>query len=220
MNQAIGQVLPLAVAVSISPIPIIAVVLMLGTPRARLNGPAFVLGWIVGLGALGTLVLLVSSSVDASEDSEPAAWVSWFMLALGALVLLLALKQWRGRNAAKEQPKWMQTVDRFTPVRAFGMGVLLSGVNPKNLLLTVAAAAAIAATGISAAQQELALAVFVVFGTLGPAIPVALYFVPGERSKKLLDGLNSWMAANNAVIMAVLLLVIGVKLVGDGIAGL
>jgi threonine/homoserine/homoserine lactone efflux protein len=220
MNQAIGQVLPLAVAVSISPIPIIAVVLMLGTPRARVNGPAFVLGWIIGLGALGTLILVVSSGADAYEDGEPAAWVSWLKLALGVLVLLVALKQWRGRHAAKEQPKWMQTVDHFTPVKAFGMAVLLSAVNPKNLLLTVAAAAAIAETGISAAQQELALAIFVVLGTVGPAIPVAIHLVLGERSKKLLDGLNSWMAANNAVIMAVIMLIIGVKLVGDGIAGL
>ena len=211
---------PHTVAVSISPIPIIAVVLMLGTPRARVNGPAFVLGWIIGLGALGTLILVVSSGADASEDGEPAAWVSWLKLALGVLVLLVALKQWRGRHAAKEQPKWMQTVDHFTPVKAFGMAVLLSAVNPKNLLLTVAAAAAIAETGISAAQQELALAIFVVLGTVGPAIPVAIHLVLGERSKKLLDGLNSWMAANNAAIMAVIMLIIGVKLVGDGIAGL
>jgi threonine/homoserine/homoserine lactone efflux protein len=193
---------------------------MLGTPRARVNGPAFVLGWIVGLGALGTLVLLASSGADASEDGEPAAWVGWLKLALGVLLLLVAWKQWNGRDADKEQPKWMQAVDHFTPVKAFGMAVLLSAINPKNLLLTVAAAAAIAETGISAVQQELALAVFVVIGTLGPAIPVAIYVVLGERSKKPLDRLNSWMAANNAVIMAVLMLVIGVKLVGDGIAGL
>jgi hypothetical protein len=31
--------------------------------------------------------------------------------------------------------------------------------------------------------------------------------------------MRSWMAANNAAIMAVLMLVIGTKLLGDGIAG-
>ena len=50
MGEAIGQSLPLAIGVALSPIPIIAVVLMLTTPRARANGPAFVLGWLVGLG--------------------------------------------------------------------------------------------------------------------------------------------------------------------------
>jgi hypothetical protein len=39
MAEAIGQVLSLGVGVALSPVPIIAVVLMLGTPRARSNGP-------------------------------------------------------------------------------------------------------------------------------------------------------------------------------------
>ncbi|HUK72944.1 MAG TPA: GAP family protein [Streptosporangiaceae bacterium] len=49
MGQAIGGSLPLAIGIALSPIPIIAVVLMLTTPRARANGPAFVLGWLLGL---------------------------------------------------------------------------------------------------------------------------------------------------------------------------
>jgi hypothetical protein len=62
--------------------------------------------------------------------------------------------------------------------------------------------------------------VFVVIGTIGVGVPVIIYMALGERSRKPLDGLKSWMAANNTVIMAVLTLVIGAKLVGDGIAGL
>ena len=42
----------------------------------------------------------------------------------------------------------------------------------------------------------------------------------GERSERLLAGLKDWMSANNAVIMAVLCLVIGAKLIGDGIGAL
>jgi hypothetical protein len=42
----------------------------------------------------------------------------------------------------------------------------------------------------------------------------------GDRSRKLLDAIKDWRAANNAVIMAVLLLILGVKLIGDGISGL
>jgi len=40
MGQAIGDILPLAIGVALSPVPIIAIVLMLGTPRARANGTA------------------------------------------------------------------------------------------------------------------------------------------------------------------------------------
>ena len=141
-------------------------------------------------------------------------------IVLGALLLLFAVRQWRGRDAEKETPKWMQSLDQFTPVKAVGMAVLLSAVNPKNLLLTVGAAAAIAQTGIPGVQQEIAFAVFVVIGTLGVLVPLALSFVLGERSKPLLDHLRSWMSDNNTVIMAVLFLIIGAKLLGDGISGL
>jgi threonine/homoserine/homoserine lactone efflux protein len=223
MGDAIGQVLSLGVGVALSPVPIIAVVLILGTPRARGNGSAFVLGWVVGLTAAGTIILLASSGADASEQGEPADWVGVVELVLGALLLVVAVHTWRGRPRGGENaelPKWMQSIDSFRAPRSIAMGALLSGVNPKNLLLTVGAAAAIAQTGIEAGEQALALAVFVAIGTLGPGIPVALYFALGDRAKRLLDDLKVRMAANNAAIMAVLCLIIGVKLVGDGISGL
>lgn len=223
MAEAIGQVLSLGVGVALSPVPIIAVVLMLGTPRARANGPAFVLGWVAGLAVAGTVILLVSSGADASDGGDPATWVGVLKIALGLLLLLVAARTWQVRPRGGREgalPKWMQTIDTFTASKALGFGALLSGVNPKNLLLTVGAAAAIAQTGVPAGEQAVALAVFIVVGTLGPGIPVAIYFAMGERAERLLDNLKAWMGAHNAAIMAVLCLVIAAKLIGDGIAAL
>jgi threonine/homoserine/homoserine lactone efflux protein len=223
MADAIGQVLSLGVGVALSPVPIIAVVLMLGTPRARANGLAFLLGWVAGLAVVGTVILLASSGADASDDGDPADWVGFLKLVLGALLLVVAAQTWRGRpraGAEAELPTWMQAIDTFRAPKSVAFGALLSGVNPKNLLLTVGAAAAIAQTGIDAGEQAVALAVFIALGTLGPGIPVAIYVAMGERAKRLLEGLKAWMGAHNAAIMGVLCLVIGAKLIGDGIAGL
>jgi threonine/homoserine/homoserine lactone efflux protein len=221
MAEAIGQVLSLGVGVALSPVPIIAVVLMLGTPRARVNGPVFVLGWIAGLAIVGTIVLVVAGGADASENDQPADWVGVLKIVLGVLLALVALRQWRGRPRRGEEaamPKWMRAIDRFTPARSLAIAIALSAINPKNLLLTVGAAAAIAQTGASTGDQAVALAVFVVVGTLGPGAPVAIYFLLGARAERILDELKSWMAAHNSAIMAVLCLVIGVKLIGDGIS--
>jgi threonine/homoserine/homoserine lactone efflux protein len=223
MGDAIGQVLSFAIGVAISPIPIIAVVLMLATPRGRVNGPAFLAGWLFGLAAVGTIVLLAASGGEASEAGAPATWVSWVKIGLGALLALVAFRQWQGRPKTGEEselPAWMKTLDAFSPAKAAGAGALLAGVNPKNLLLTVGAAAAIAQTGASSGSQALALIVFIVIGTLGPGIPVAIYFTMGERGTTLLASLKTWMGVHNAAIMTVLCLVIGMKLVGDGISGL
>jgi len=223
MGQAIGDLLPAAVGVAISPFPIVAVVLMLVSARGRANGPAFLLGWLVGVAGAGTILLLIASGADAHEDGQPAGWVSWLKLVLGLGLLLLAAKQWRGRPHEGEEPptpKWMGALDAFTPVKAGGAGIVLSALNPKNLLLIVAGMAAIAQTGISGGEQAVALLVFTIIAAIGVATPVVIYFALGDRSAQLLDRLKTWMAQNNAVIMAVLLLVIGVKLIGDAIAGL
>jgi hypothetical protein len=223
MGAAIGQSLPLAIGVALSPVPIIAVVLMLTTPRARANGPAFVLGWLVGLGVVGAIVLALAGPGGASEQGQPATWVSWLKLLLGLGLLLVAVRQFRGRPHQGEEaslPKWMGAIDRFAPGQALGGGAALAAANPKNLLLAVGAAAAIAQLGIPGGQQAVAYAVFAVIGTLGVGAPVVLYFATGTRSAELLGRLKDWMAHNNAVIMAVLCLVIGVKLVGDALSGL
>lgn len=222
MGQAIGQALPFAVGITLSPIPIIGVVLMLATPRARVNGLAFLLGWIVGLAAVGTIVLLISGGADASEDGAPADWVNWLKILLGLGLLAVAAKQWRSRprpGEALAMPGWMRSVDHFGPGKAAAMAVALSAINPKNLVLVLGAAAAIAGVGLDAGQDTIAMAVFIVIATLGPAAPVAIYLALGERSQRLLDELRAWMAHNNATIMAVICLLIAAKLIGDGISG-
>ena len=223
MGDAIGQMLPAAVGVAVSPMPIVAVVLMLVSRRGRANGPAFVVGWVLALSIIGAVVLAASSGADASDGGEPATWVGVLKLVLGALLLLVGVRQWRGRPRGDEQPpppKWMTALDTFTPAKAAGAGALLSGVSPKNGLLAVSAAVAIAGTGIAAGAQAIAYGLFVLIATVGVGTPVVLYFVLGDRSREVLDRLNAWMTANNAVIMAVLLLVLGVKLLGDGISAL
>ncbi len=142
---------------------------------------------------------------------------------LGVLLLLVAVRQFRGRPLGDEQPqmpKWMASIDKTTPLTALGLAALLSGANPKNLLLAVSGGAAIAQTGISGGQQAIAYLVFALISTLGVGIPVAIYFALGNRSEKLLGELKDWMSRHNAVIMSVLCLIIAAKLIGDAISSL
>jgi threonine/homoserine/homoserine lactone efflux protein len=218
LSQAIGDMLPSAIGVAISPIPIIAVVLMLVTERARSNGPAFVAGWWLGVGVLLAIILVATGdTAGEDEEDEPGAWLGWVELAIGAGLVALALQQWRGRGE-HETPKWMDTLDSFTPVKALGAAVLLSAVNPKNLILVVAGARAIAKSGVSAGEEALAALVFVLIASIGVVTPVAVYFAFGEQAQGFLDGLKDWLAENNAVIMAVLLLILGAKSIGDAVS--
>lgn len=222
MGEALGNVLLLAVAIAIFPVPIIAVVLLVGSDRGGTKGVAFVLAWCVGLAAVGAIVLLVAGGLDASDDGEPATWANVLLLGLGLFLLVYAAKQWRGRPGADQEPPtpgWMRTLEDFTPLKACFAGFALTALNPKNVLLTAAAATEIAEVGLSAARQAGVLAVFVLIASLGVLTPVAASIALGERSREPLARLREWMARNNGVIMAVLFLLIGAKLVGDAISG-
>jgi threonine/homoserine/homoserine lactone efflux protein len=221
MGAAIGDILGLAAGVAVSPLPIVAMILVLATLRGRVNGIMFGLGWLLGLAVLGAVVLAVASPADGSDGGEPAAWTGWLKLLLGVLLLLLAARQWRGRPAPgsePEMPKWMASINRLKPGGALGLGALLSAVNPKNGGLTIAAAATIAGAGLTGGQQAVVLAVFVLIGSAGVLAPLVVYLVAGEGAARTLDGWRTWAATHNAAVMAVLFLVFGFKLVGDGIA--
>jgi threonine/homoserine/homoserine lactone efflux protein len=222
MGQALGNMLPLAIAVAVFPVPIIASVLIVGSDHGLAKGVAFVLAWCVGLAAVGALMLWLGSAADASEGGEPSNWLSGLLLGLGLLALAAAVKQWLSRPGAGAEapvPGWMRKVDDFTVAKAAGAGFLLTALNPKNILLAVAAAAEIAAVGLSAGQEIVAIAIFVLVASAGVLAPLVLALALGDRSRDLLDGLKGWMARHNAAIMAVLFLFIGAKLIGDAISG-
>jgi len=223
MGQVIGDLLPLGVGVAISPIPIIAVILMLLAPRAGGTSTGFLVGWVVGIVAATTVFVLLAGVLDLASGDEPSAAASWIKAVLGALLLLLAGRQWRSRPKDGEQPampKWMAAIDRFTPGKAAGLGVLLSAVNPKNLLMCVAAGTAVAGGGLSVAQDVAAVAVFTVIAASTVAVPVIGYAVGRKQMAGPLESLRGWLTAHNQAVMATLLLVIGVVLIGKALGGL
>ncbi len=223
MGVAFGDTLPYAIGIAVSPVPIIAVILMLFSAKARENGPAFMAGWVVGVFTLTLVVALVSDGAGADTDEGTFDLVNWLKVLLGAALLFLAARQWQSRPAhgeTPEMPKWMQTIDTFTPGKALGMGVLLSSVNPKNLLLAVGAGAAMGQLGLSTGETVGSVLMFTIVASLTIAGPVTYYLVGGESAKKTLDDMKTWLMQNNATVMTVLLLVIGVALAGDGISGL
>jgi len=222
LSQAIGAVLPAAAAVALSPIPIVAVVLVLDSARARVNGPAFAAGWVAGLAVVSVVAVnLASGASDAT--SGVATSVNWGMAAIGVLFLVMAARQWRkrpkpGQDAA--MPAWMATVESVAPGRAFVLGAALSGANPKNLALTLAASASIAQAGLDAAGETVAVATFIVIGSLTVVGAVVVYLVAPRWAKGPLGSIRQFMAANNATIMMVILLILGTKILGDAVAGL
>ena len=222
MGEVIGELLPVALGVAISPVPMIAVILMLLAPDAKAASVAFLVGWVVGMTVVVVVATLVVDPVDDSDAGGSSDFVSILKVVLGAAAILLAVQQWRSRPRAGQEPvmpKWMSAIDSINPTKALGLGALLSGVNPKNLALCLTGGITIGAGGLSSGETVVAVLVFVLIGSCSVAIPVVGYLVAPQRMQGPLDELRQWLTLHNSAVMSVLLLVLGVAIIGKGLAG-
>jgi hypothetical protein len=74
VNEAISATLTLALGVAISPVPIIATILMLLSPTASRTGTSFLLGWLVGItGAVSVFTALgaLMPTEQGDKGSQP-----------------------------------------------------------------------------------------------------------------------------------------------------
>jgi threonine/homoserine/homoserine lactone efflux protein len=223
VGEAVGEVLAFGVGVAVSPLAVIAVVVMLDARNGRAAGVAFLAAWAAGLAGVGTLAVLLADGADASDAGAPATWVSVLKLVIAALLLVVAARQWRGRPAAGERPElpgWMTGLDGITPRRSAGLALVFACVKPKNLLLTIGAALAVAQTGADPGAQAAALVVFVLLGSLAPGVPVAIHVALRERGAATLTAMRGWMERENATVIVVLCVVLAAKLAVDGVSAL
>jgi hypothetical protein len=223
MKAVIGDVLPLALGVAISPVPIIAVILMLLSPRARATSVGFLVGWVFGVTVVVSVVTVLVSPASSGNAADPPKVLTVLKLLLGLAAIALAVKEWRGRPTGDqhgELPAWMSSIDKMTPLRALGLAALLAGVNPKNLTLCLAGGVDVGGAQLSVQETVLVIAVFVAIASSTVAVPVIGYLVAQARMAQPLDDLKSWLTDNNAAVMSVLLLVIGAVIFGKGLAGL
>ena len=218
----LADLMPTIVGIALSPLPVAAVILMLFTDRARSNSLMFVIGWLGGLLVAGGLLMVLGGD-SMGSDADPSTTSLLIKSAFGLLLLIVAVKQWRGRPSADEEPqmpKWMESISGFSAVQALGIAALLSGVNPKNLALNALGVVTIQQAGLSSSGAWTAFLIFVALSSLTVILPVAYFFIAGKKAEDALDNLKTWLIANNTAVMAVLFLVFGVKLLSDGIAGL
>ncbi|NIJ12114.1 cytochrome c biogenesis protein CcdA [Saccharomonospora amisosensis] len=220
MNEAIGQILPLAVAVTISPVLVIAGILLLFTERPVSNGAAYLLGTVLGIGGVLAALTVVAATQNLSAGTGASVGAAWLRIVVGVLLLGGSLRRFRARPGPQEEarmPSWMGGITSFHPGKSLVTGLVLGAANPKNLAMAFSAAVAVAGAGLTVGQSVAGVAVFTVIAVLGVATPLAMVLTMGERARPRLDTWKNWLRQHNSVVMSVLFLVFGVVLIGEGV---
>jgi hypothetical protein len=217
----VAELIPLAVGVALSPVPVIAAMLVLLSRRASDASAGFLVGWIAGVGGVSCLFAILESR----RGSQPGAGASptlnaWLAVGLGAAVAFTGVLQWqrRPRSPAETRlPRWLAAVDSLSWMKAAALGLALVAVNPKNLLLCAAAGTELGKASGGSADQALGILFFTVLGTATVSIPVVSYLVARDRMRGGLDAARRWVELNSAPVSSVVLVAIGLVLFMRGL---
>ncbi len=215
--ELIIEVLPFALGVFASPLPVIVSIVMLFTPHPRQTAVVYVVTWTLGLTAVTVLFSLFAGAIDVQDGAR--GWATWLRIVLGVALLALAIRMWLGRSS-RPAPEWLAGVMEAGPREAVRFGVLMSAANPKELLMALAAGLAIGAGGAGVVGAGVALVVFVLVGAASVAGPLLVFLVGGEGTLRALVTAREWLQRNNTAVAAAVFGVIGLWLLVGGIAKL
>jgi threonine/homoserine/homoserine lactone efflux protein len=223
MKSVLGEILPLVVVVAVSPINIVAAILLLFSKRPIAGATCYLAGFMIGVAAVLSGLTALADAIGLDPDSNRSRGAAALLLVLGLYLLVVAVRKIADRpgpDREPEAPKWMKGISDFGLGKSLLVGVSVGALNPKNIAVAVASGVVIASAELPAGQQIWVIAIYTVIVSLGVAAPIVTAVALGEGSERVLTMWKDWLNRNNGTVMAVLYLFFGVILVGKGIAGI
>jgi Sap, sulfolipid-1-addressing protein len=212
----LGQTLPYALGILLSPLPVIPVLFILLGPRPRPSSIGYAVGWCCGIAFFTEIFVLISVFITNIESTP--RWLSWAIIPLGIALMLLAIQRWSLRHKPKPLPGWMTALETASPAKAFGLGFLVSIVSSPVFL--IGAGLTIGAASQSAAKDAFDVMTFTVIASGLVILPVVLYLIAGKSVASALLASKQWLERNYATVSTVILFVFGVLILMKGIGSL
>lgn len=221
MLSTLIAVFPIALGAAAASLPVIAMAAVLATLNSRTVLLTFTAGWVTGVFVTTVITLgLVDGAIEVTDSSD---WIAWLRLALGIVVLGLAARKfisYTRQATTTDDPSWMVSMRRTTDRQAFGIAFLLGSINPKNLVIVVAAVSAITSTSMVAVHQIAGVILFTIIASLGVAAPAIAIAIAGERATVSLSAFVQWFARHSDVVLGIVLLVLGLMVALNGLSAI
>ncbi|WP_382305937.1 GAP family protein [Herbiconiux sp. UC225_62] len=221
MAEAIGRLLPLAVALAISSVPILVTVLILLSPNARRSAFPFLIGFVVGVAGVFAGCIALAQVIPAPVVRHPQQALGIALIVIGvALVVLAVVTGVRSLHSESAGvPRWMNLVSGFGPLRSAGLGLLLC-FRPKSILLCAAAGLSVRGERLSPAELGVLVLVFTLLATSTVIAPIIVAAASPQHAQSWLRTMRHWIEKNSSTVTTLILLIIGVVVAGDGITRL
>jgi hypothetical protein len=161
----------------------------------RRNSVAYVFGAFLSISLFVTLAYFLGNGARGDGPSDAIYWI------VLALLLVAMVRTYRERGES-EPPNWMGRLLTARPRFAFGLGFLLLGVFPTDILTSVAVGSYL---GNEDEPLWYAL-IFVGFTLFLLALPALLLLVFRERGEAFLPKAREWMITNSWIVNELVLL--------------
>lgn len=221
MSELYAELARISLAVSLNPLPVIAVFLTLQSDNPRRLSLAFWLGWLTGISAMTLLLVSAASSGLPEQDAQEASLtLSLVHFGVGALLIGLGIKTWLKRPAADAEPTlpgWMTSITKMTTIKGLGLGLAISFLNIKHLFIISTAAVAISAVEMSTGERILLMIFFAIAATITTTVPTIAALIGGESFTRRTSGFYDWLVENNSIIITLVLVIVGAAIFTDGI---
>ena len=218
--EAIGHIIPIAVAVAISSVPIMATILILLSPNRGRSALPFLIGWIAGILIVVTLFTLVAQVVPtARAPRQPDVEIAALETLVGIAMVVLSVFSFRRsrNNPVPVVPDPLEAHRSLGPWEAFGLAFVLN-LRPKALLLAIAAGLSIRADSTSLTDALVSIAIYTVIGASTVAVPIIATLADPKRMEPKLIDAREWLTRNGGLLTSLILFFIGVVIIGMGIA--
>jgi hypothetical protein len=220
MWQALGGLLPIAVAAAVSSVPITVTILILLSPNRNRAALPFLVGWVIGVAAVIVLSTLFASTLPQPRRGPDPATAALLMV-VGVALIVLGIVNLR-RDSQSEGtglPGWLSRVDSFGGLVSFAVAVLLN-LRPKGLLLGIAAGLALHAASVKADQVIVLIVIYTVIASSTVVVPIVASFLAPRRVEPKLIAARRWMTHNGRLLTSLMMFMIGVVILGYGLTQL
>jgi len=222
LGEAIGAIMTPAIAVALTPFALIAVAIFLPGPSGMRNGALYTLGWVLGL-SIAALAFKFLFDETVGDKSSSSTVMDLLRIVAGAGLIALGVKKVVkriGSSGPAEEPRWLKSLEGASAMRAAMLGLLSSGANPKILVFTASAISSVVDTGATGWTSIAAVAVYVLIGSIGAIGLLLVAVIGGDKASGFIGSVRTFMVANMDIIVALISLLLGASILGDGIAGI
>ena len=215
VSSMVLSLMVIGLAVTLDPLPLTAFIVILPSKRGTVKGAAYVFGWLASLAIVVTITVAATGNNPPKPNTAPSLAGLAVKIALGVVLVLIALRYIRARGRPKppkKPPKWQEHVDNMSPWFAMALAPTL-----QPWVLIGAGAATVVEAKLSSWQDFLVLFLYCVLGSSSYLAMEIYAVIRPERSQAFLTRFRTWIDTHTDQVIIVGSLLLGLWLVANSI---